>query len=107
MARVKIQIFCPRESADAIRLAIGEAGGGRIGNYSHCVSVTESIGYFKPELGARPSIGVVGEIARVEEAKIEFVCDETEVKRIIESVKRIHLYEEVAYDVIPLIELGL
>ena len=45
---VKIQVFCPKKSADDIRLAIGKAGGGVIGNYTYCAFLSEGYGYFLP-----------------------------------------------------------
>ena len=35
-ALYKVTTFVPESSADAVRLAMGDAGAGRIGNYEHC-----------------------------------------------------------------------
>ena len=48
MRRVKIQVFCPKDAAEKVRITIGEAGGGHIGNYDFCISATECRGYFRP-----------------------------------------------------------
>lgn len=105
MARVKIQVFCPKDAAEKVRLAIGEAGGGKIGKYDHCISASKSIGYFRPLEGAHPAVGEIGTLERVEEIKLEFVCDQSDAPRIIAAMKAAHPYEEVAYDSIPLLEL--
>ncbi len=105
MVRVKIQVFCPKDAAETVRAAIADAGGGRIGNYDHCVSEIASKGYFRPLEGAHPAIGTIGTIECVEEVKLEFVCDQDDAPRVIAAVKAAHPYEEVAYDAIPLLDL--
>ncbi len=102
---VKIQTFCPKEVADSIRLAIGNAGGGTIGNYSHCMSLTSGYSYFLPMEGANPAIGKVGEIEKVEEIKIEFVCEKDKAKDVIDAIKKVHPYEEVSIDIFQLLDL--
>lgn len=101
---VKIQVYCPREEAEKLRLAIGKSGGGHIGKYSYCAFVTEGRGYFLPLDGSKPAIGKQGEITEVEEVKIEFICQQEKVKEIIEKINKAHPYEEVAYDIFPLLD---
>ena len=101
----KIQTFCPRDFADDVRLAIGKAGGGVIGNYTHCAFVSEGHGYFLPERGANPHIGKQGEIEKVPEVKIEFICDSGKVKDVIKAIKEAHPYEEVPIDIFQLFDL--
>lgn len=102
MKKVKFQVFCPRESVEAVRLAIGKAGGGKFKNYDYCCFVSEGKGYFRPLQGAHPAIGTIGEITEVEEVKIECMCDEADIPAILAAVRVVHPYEEIAYDVIPL-----
>lgn len=100
----KIQTYCPKDAADKVRLAIGEAGGGKMGNYSHCVFVTEGKGYFLPLEGAQPAIGHVGKIEQVDEVKIEFICEKENIKKVVEVIKQAHPYEEVPIDIIQLMD---
>ncbi len=102
---VKIYVFIPKTHANKVRLALGEAGIGKMGNYDHCAFVSEGKGYFHPLGDANPAIGSVGKIEEVEEIKLEFVCLESEIDKVIEVVKEHHPYEEVALDVIPLLDL--
>ena len=100
---VKIQTYCPENSADAVRMAIGDAGGGIIGNYSHCAFVSSGYGYFKPLKGSDPTIGKQGEIERVDEVKIEFVCEKDKVQSIIDAIRKSHPYEEVPIEIFPML----
>ena len=101
---VKIQTYCPKESADDVRLAIGKAGGGVIGNYTYCAFLSEGHGYFLPMEGANPTIGEQGKIEKVAEVKIEFICKQDKVKNVIEAIKKAHPYEEVPIDIFQLLE---
>lgn len=102
MSQHKIVVYVPIKNADEVREAIGKAGGGKLGKYSFCSFSTRGIGRFKPEEGAHPHIGKVGELEQVEEERIEITCNTTVVGSVIAAIKRTHPYEEVAMDVWPL-----
>ena len=101
---IKIIVFVPETHANAVRDAIANAGGGRIGNYTHCSFSAKGIGQFKPQERARPFIGEMGKLESVAEERIEFVCDKAIMKDVIAAIKKVHPYEEVALDIYPLLE---
>ncbi len=103
-SRVKVWLTCPESHAEKVRLAIGDAGIGRIGNYSHCSFVSHGTGYFKPQEGATPTIGSVGKIEEVSEVVIELLCEKGQIPLLKEVIKTHHPYEEVAIDFFPLLE---
>lgn len=100
--KYKLVIYAPLSHADAIRTALGDAGGGRIGNYSHCTFSVRGVGRFKPEEGANPHIGEVGKLEAVEEERIETVCEGVVLKDVLDAVRKAHPYEEPAIDVYPI-----
>ena len=102
--RVKIVTFVPLENADTVRETIGNAGAGQIGEYSFCSYSVIGKGRFIPSDNANPHIGVSGAAEIVEEERIEVECDRSKAKTVIEAMKTAHPYEEVAYDVYPLLE---
>ncbi len=102
MKTFKLIVFVPTTHTDQVRIAMGEAGGGKIGNYTFCSFSSKGMGRFRPETGANPAIGQVGKYEQVEEERIEVLCTSENVKNIIEALKKAHPYEEVAYDVYPL-----
>jgi hypothetical protein len=102
---VKIVVFVPESHTDIVREAIGKAGAGKIGNYTHCSFSSKGVGRFKPEDGAHPAIGKVGKLESVQEERIEFVCDRNLVKDVVAAIKKVHPYEEIALDIYPLEEL--
>ncbi len=103
MEKVKIVVFVPETHADAVRKAVGEAGAGKIGNYIHCSFSVKGKGRFIPQDGADPTIGEIGRYEEVDEERIEFVCDKGMLDQVIKAMKEVHPYEEVAYDVYPLL----
>lgn len=103
--KYKLVVYVPVANADEVREAIGNAGGGKIGNYSHCSFSSRGMGRFLPLEGANPTIGEVGKMEAVEEEKIETVMEEEFLAPVISAMKKVHPYEEVAYDVYKLEEL--
>jgi len=101
---VKIVVFVPEAHADAVRNAMGDAGAGKIGNYSHSSFSTKGMGRFLPLEGAHPAIGAVGKHEEVKEERVEVVCPKTVAQKVIFAMKRVHPYEEVAYDIYPLLD---
>ena len=104
ITKVKIVVTVPLTHTDAVRKAIGDAGGGLIGNYSHCSTSMISVARFIPLNGASPGIGEVGKFEEVQEERIEVTCAIEKTKSVIAADKSIHPYEEVAYDVYPLLD---
>jgi hypothetical protein len=102
---VKIVVSAPLTHADAVRKALGDAGAGRVGNYSHCSFTTRGVGRFVPLEGAEPHIGTIGEPAVVEEERIEVVCESTVVRAAIESMLSVHPYEDSMYELYALVQL--
>lgn len=101
----KIVVYVPLTHTDKVREAIGNTGCGKLGKYTHCSFSTRGIGRFKPGEGANPHIGEVGKLEEVEEERVEVTCHNNVVKNVIEAIKRVHPYEEVAIDVYELTDL--
>lgn len=98
----KLSVFVPVSHAETLLEALGEAGAGHIGNYSHCSFTTEGEGRFLPLDGTDPFIGKKGQLEKVEEMKVETVYPISIEKRVLKALFKAHPYEEVAYDVYKL-----
>jgi dinuclear metal center YbgI/SA1388 family protein len=94
----KLVVFVPEEQAELVREAIGQAGAGHIGHYSHCSFTSNGMGAFKPGDKADPYIGKQGEMEYVDEVKIESVFPASLQKKVLRAMEKAHPYEEVAYD---------
>jgi dinuclear metal center YbgI/SA1388 family protein len=98
----KLVVFVPPEQAEGVFGVIAEGGGGRIGNYSHCSFRVAGTGTYRPETGATPYIGEVGRVEKANEIRLEALVPSKKVTEIISRIKKVHPYEEMAYDIYPL-----
>ncbi|MBX0358742.1 Nif3-like dinuclear metal center hexameric protein [Halobacillus sp. Nhm2S1] len=103
---VKLTVFVPEDHADLLRDAISEAGAGHIGHYSHCTYQLSGHGTFKPEDGTNPYLGEEGQLEIVDEKRIETIVPKSRLSRVLKAMEEAHPYEEVAYDVYPLLNEG-
>ncbi|WP_044339625.1 Nif3-like dinuclear metal center hexameric protein [Rossellomorea aquimaris] len=99
----KLVVYVPKENAKELRTALGNAGAGHIGNYSHCSFSTEGKGRFLPEEGTDPYIGKQGSLEEVAEEKVETVYPVSLEKKVLKAMFTHHPYEEIAYDIYSLI----
>lgn len=102
----KIVVYVPKSHEAVVREALALAGAGAIGNYSDCTFHLEGTGHFKPLQGAKPFLGTVGDLETVEEVRIESTVREAFLEDSIQQMLKVHPYETVAYDVIPLHNTG-
>jgi dinuclear metal center YbgI/SA1388 family protein len=101
----KLFTFVPVDSAEEVREAIFNAGGGNIGKYSRCSFNMEGVGTFMAKEGADPYIGEVGKPTTAKEMKIEVIFPAYLEAQVVNALLNAHPYEEVAYDVVALSNL--
>jgi hypothetical protein len=95
----KFAFFVPEEEAEMVKGAVFATGAGRIGFYEHCCFQTPGTGQFRPLDGASPHLGKVNALEKVQELKVELVCDAALIKEAVAAMKKAHPYEEPAYEV--------
>ncbi len=98
----KLVVFVPVDHHERVLQAMGKAGAGWIGNYSHCTFNLTGTGTFLPQEGSNPFIGQQGKLERVEEIRLETLVTESNQQQVIQAMLSAHPYEEVAYDLYPL-----
>ncbi len=98
----KIVTFVPEPDAEKLLDALATAGAGELGDYARCAWTSSGIGTFLPRSGARPTIGEVGEVTRVEETRIEMVLPRGRRFDVVAALRGAHPYEEPAFDVFEL-----
>jgi len=101
----KLVTFVPHENAEEVRTAVTQAGAGRIGDYDSCTFTSEGEGRFRPLDGATPTIGRVGEVELVAEARVEAVFPRGRRRQVLDALRAVHPYEEPAFDVIELADV--
>lgn len=98
-------VFVPVSDAEVLRAALFAAGAGEIGDYSRCSWSVTGTGQFLPREGASPAIGVVGEVERVSEDRVEVIAPSGLRAAVLAALRAAHPYEEPAFDVFALAEL--
>ncbi len=98
----KIIVFVPDSYADIVRKAMFEAGAGKIGNYDSCSFNGKGIGTYRAGEQTNPFVGEKGEIHSESETRLELVIPAYLSAKVINAMKSVHPYEEVAYDLINL-----
>jgi dinuclear metal center YbgI/SA1388 family protein len=98
----KVIVFVPEPDSEKLIDALAAAGAGELGDYARCAWTTSGVGTFLPRPGATPTIGAVGEIARVDETRVEMVFARAARAEVIGALRAAHPYEEPAFDVVEL-----
>ena len=101
----KLVVYCPNDKPEdivAVRENLFANGAGHISDYSNCSFNIEGKGSFLPGETTNPVFGEKGKTNFIEETKIEVIVMNQDVRRIVAEVNKVHPYEEVAYEVIPM-----
>ena len=88
--------YVPTSHTPKVLAAMGDAGAGRIGNYSHCSFVTAGTGRFTPRAGAAPFLGQLDSPAEVAEDRIECVVEAALFDAVVLALRAAHPYEKPA-----------
>jgi hypothetical protein len=99
----KLVWFVPVDALDRTRDAVFAAGAGRIGDYDHCSWYTQGVGTFRGGEETAPAVGQAGREERVDEFRVETVVPAERVAEVVEALIAAHPYEEVAFDLYPLV----
>ncbi|MFK7785523.1 MAG: Nif3-like dinuclear metal center hexameric protein [Crocinitomicaceae bacterium] len=99
----KLVVYVPDDYVANVMNALFEAGAGGIGNYDECSFSTSGTGTFKPLEGSDPFSGEQGERENSLETKVEVLVSKHTLNAVLRAMKEAHPYEEVAYEVYPIL----
>jgi dinuclear metal center YbgI/SA1388 family protein len=99
----KLVVYVPDDYVATVMNALFEAGAGGIGNYDECSFSTSGTGTFKPLEGSDPFSGEQGERENALETKVEVLVSKHTLGGVLRAMKEAHPYEEVAYEVYPIL----
>lgn len=100
-----IAFYVPVSHAEIVKEKMFEAGAGKIGNYDKCSFEYNGLGQFRPLPGSRPYLGQEEQLEKVQELKVEMVCEEKYLEASIRALKNCHPYETPAYYVIQTVRI--
>jgi dinuclear metal center YbgI/SA1388 family protein len=98
----KLSVFVPENSCEAVAEAIFISGGGIIGEYTKCSFRTHGNGTFRGSENTKPVKGKKESYNSVDEVKLEVLVNRWKLNKVLAEIRKIHPYEDIAYDVVPL-----
>ena len=108
---LKLVVFVPAGHEGEVMQELFAAGAGQIGDYDSCSFRSRGTGSFRGDRESTPFIGKAGELEETEELRVEAIVPRPLVAKVVTRMIKVHPYEEVAYDLIPLanerIDIGL
>ncbi|MBN2284988.1 MAG: Nif3-like dinuclear metal center hexameric protein [Tissierellales bacterium] len=82
----------------------GPQGAGYVGTYSEVSDCTYGHQWFVTMPGSNPFIGNIGDLSKVDVERFEIIIPEHQVDACVDRLWELHPYEEVEYDVYPIME---
>lgn len=98
----KLVTYVPDSKFAGVRDALFEVGAGHIGDYDSCSFVSSGKGSFRALDGTKPFVGNQNELHIEDEVRLEVIVPEYNLAKVVNKLKQVHPYEEVAYDLIAL-----
>jgi len=99
----KLITFVPLAQVEQVRSFLFLAGAGQIGQYDECSFSSIGEGTFKAGENATPFVGETGVRHTEKEVKLELIYPFYLESSLLNALKSAHPYQEVAYDLIPLL----
>lgn len=100
----KIVVFVPHSHLEAVKLAMFDAGAGKMGRYDQCCWQVHGHGQFRALEGSDPYVGEHGKVHVEYEWRVEMISEADKTKQVVDAMKQVHPYEEVAYEVYQLLD---
>ncbi len=95
----KLCFFVPESHVEEVKDALFKQGAGKIGDYDCCAWQVLGSGQFRPLTGSQPFIGETEKITRLNEYKVEMVCDDRLIKQVVKALLQTHPYQQPAYEI--------
>jgi hypothetical protein len=99
----KFCFYVPQSHLEQVKLAVFNAGAGRIGDYDSCCWQVLGQGQFRPLPDSKPFLGRQDVVEAVAEYRVEMVCEHQFIKAAVAALLDAHPYEEPAWDVVALV----
>ena len=95
----QLVVYCPIENAEALKIALFEAGAGTVGDYDQCSFSSVGKGTFRANENCTPFVGEIGEQHTENEERIEVVYPKFKERAILDAMQVAHPYQEVAHQI--------
>jgi len=97
-------VYIPDSHLEQVKEAMFKEGAGQLKGYDNCCWQVKGKGQFRASEKNSPFIGDINELYKLDEWRVECIVENAKIYKVIESMKKAHPYEVVAYSVIKLEE---
>lgn len=94
-----ITFYVPIEDCEPVKAAMFAAGAGALGNYNQCSWQVLGQGQFQALPGSNPAVGKQQMLTKLDEYRVEMLCEERHIVLVVNALKASHPYEEVAFHI--------
>lgn len=101
----KLNFYVPESHLEAVKNALFENGAGRYQAYDQCCWQVRGEGQFRPLESSQPYLGKLDQLESVVEYKVEMICLDAVIKQVVQTLLRVHPYEEPAYAICKILTL--
>ena len=101
----KLCFFVPESHLEKVKQALFAKGAGKFAQYDCCAWQTLGQGQFRALNGSQPYIGTLNELEKVDEFKVEMICQDEFLEEVLKELVKVHPYEEPAYEAYPVVTL--
>jgi dinuclear metal center YbgI/SA1388 family protein len=98
----KLYTYIVPEHFEQLKKGLLESGAGTIGNYSECSFSVQGEGTYKGNKNSNPAVGEKMIRSNVTEMKIEVLYEAWRENDVLDALRKNHIYETVAYEIIGL-----
>ena len=99
---LKIGVNVPEEILDVLMDSLNSVMEPLYPGYDRTFMYWPVKGTWRPLEGSEPYLGEAGRIETADEIRLEFAVREKDLESVLETIVRVHPYEEPAIDVIPM-----
>jgi len=104
---LKLSFYVPKDHLESVKHALFDVDAGAYQHYQHVCWQVMGTGQFMPIEGSRPFVGDEGNLETIEEYRVEMLCDEAIIDKVIKALVTAHPYESPAYEAWPIPYCGI
>jgi hypothetical protein len=96
---LKLCFYVPESHLESVKMALFAKGAGQYKAYDQCCWQVRGEGQFRPLQHSQPFLGLVNQLEKVLEYKVEMLCADGIIKDVLSALINAHPYEEPAYEI--------
>jgi hypothetical protein len=101
----KLSFYVPASHLETVKNALFAAGAGRYQAYDQCCWQVPGQGQFRPLETSQPYLGHIHQLEKLEEYKVEMICEDAVIKAAVQALLGAHPYEQPAYEIYRILSI--